>query len=508
MVTGADERCACGAALASDQRYCLACGAATARAASLRAAAFGGGGAEAPLAHGLSVGAADASAAGTTLPAAGRVRLPGFAREFPAGAATAVFAIVLGTSAWAGARVTAAPLPPAPIYAYAAAPAPGPGAPAASALPAAPAGALAAGDDAVSDLIGDGSALPAGGDATALATPAATPAPNSAPADSADPAPTDEDAPTPEAIAPTRDRVVVVSLPQLPYDALADPAGPAPYLAGELAKQGTLLRGFTATSASVLASRIALLTGQAPNSATLDGCPATAPLAPGTLGADDQAAGSGCLYSADVFAAGDLLASSDRDWRVYASTPGADCAPLPADAPWPADRPVPLLLGAFTGQPACAERLAPLRALANDLRADRGPALSYVQLDAPDPLAVDQALRELMPEVLAALRSATASAVMLVPSASPQGGADADRSACCARPWITDQATGGGGRTGALVISSAAQAGAVIDGAVDHYDVLKTISVALGVRPLGYAARDEVTGLPAELWQRNGVGAP
>lgn len=506
----ADAFCGCGAGLASDQRYCLRCGAPTGLADARRAGLFGGEVQSTP--RGSDVAGFGVAGEQLTPPRsnvagfavarrASRVRLPGLGAELPIGGATAIFALVLGTSAWAGARATSPPLPIGPAYAYAAAPAGGSGA-----APLAPPTLLTPADDLAGDAasvaladdtLGDSAiaGTTAGSDSTTNSTD------STEAAGDGDDASGDGDEPAADtAQTPTLERVVVISLPELPYDALGDPAGPAPYLSGEVVSSGAFLRSFSATSSSPLASRIALLSGQAPNARTREACSTVDPLTPGTVGDDEQAAGDGCLYSADVFTAGDLLAASDRGWRIYSDASAADCAPLAAGSPWPAGRPAPLAFGTVTSAADCATRLAPTSQLATDLGAKDAPALSYVELAAGSPSDVDAALRELLPKLSEALKPVENAAILIVPSATPEAGDATDRSACCSRPWVTDQATGGGGRTGAVLISPLAKAGSVLDEPLDHFDVLKTVSQSLGIRPLGYAGRDEVKGLPREAW--------
>jgi len=52
------------------------------------------------------------------------------------------------------------------------------------------------------------------------------------------------------------------------------------------------------------------------------------------------------------------------------------------------------------------------------------------------------------------------------------------------------------------VLSPLAGAGAFVNTPVDHYDLLKTISLGLGLRAPGYAGRKEVSGLPKTTWAR------
>ena len=39
-----------------------------------------------------------------------------------------------------------------------------------------------------------------------------------------------------------------------------------------------------------------------------------------------------------------------------------------------------------------------------------------------------------------------------------------------------------------------------VDDQLDHYDLLKTVALGLGVTPPGNAARKQVTGLPRAVW--------
>ncbi len=500
------ERCSCGTTLAAEQRYCLRCGAATAQAQAVR----------------RSLAAALQPQAITAGPSsAPRVRVALSARqatELPLRAATLAFALVLGSAAWSAAEIVS---PGTGIRATAVALAPAPGG---SAAPPAPAAAVT-GSGAVAAATAT-STEPASEpevETPIVAEPTATPATADAATDETSETESDAaddtgqgDAPatTDTATTPPLSRVIVLSLPAMPYESIADPAGPAPYLSGELAGKGATLRAFHAAAPTTLASNVALLSGQAPNAATLAGCPMVADVAPGTVGDDDQAAGDGCRYSTDVFTVGDLLASTDRTWRVYSEdAAGAACSPPADGAPFPAGLPAPLAFRTVADDPGCAQRFVGMDRLASDLQNTKtAPALSYAEIRGcqsdgsacrpEDPAAVDASLRRIVPDLLRSTADDDQTAILLVPSHAPEEASD--RAACCSdRPWLKgDASSAGGGRTGALVLSPLVRAGSVIDGAVDHLDALKTVALALNVRAPGYAGREEVKGFPRETWER------
>ncbi len=513
-------RCHCNAALAPDQRYCLRCGAATTVARASRE----------HLLAAIDRPAAVVAESGA-LPNQRVALFPGRASDLSMRTATLAFAVVLGTAAWAGAQV-AGPVTAAPRTVALAA------AQQASAGPAAAAPTIST--PATSGSLSTVPDLPAEADDTLpaatteptdeLATPASTePAadtPDSADnaADSAaeagDAGDDTQAAGTPDddavaATTPILERVVVVVTPPVGYAAIADPAGPAPYLAGELASKGALLRGFHGVAPSAAASGVALLSGQGPNEATLAGCPTSSDLAPATIGDDEQAAGTGCRYPSDVFTVADLLGSTSRSWRAYAEDDAAaSCAPTPDGAPASPTQPAVLAFRSLTDSAACASSVVSTDRLATDFAsAKSAPTFSYVAIGGcndgsactPDDVgAVDASLREIVPAITGSAAYDDKTAVLILPSHAPQTSPAPDRSACCTdRPWITgDAATAGGGRTGAVVLSPLVRPGAVLDEALDQYDALRTISTALAVRPLGYAGRAEVKGFPRETWEQ------
>ncbi len=353
------------------------------------------------------------------------------------------------------------------------------------------------------------------GDATAPAADDTTPA-----GDDTTPAGGDDDTTAADTPAtPPLGHVWLISLTGQGYETLFDPEGQGPYLAKDLTKRGTLLSRYFGVTTGGLANGVALASGQGPNTATQADCPAVAEMTPGTIGKDEQAGGTGCLFSTDVFSVADLLAARTRTWRAYAGaldTSGACPKPV-AGSPFPAPRVPFLAFRTITEDATCADRVTGLGRLASDLGAAKTtPAYSYI---VPGPCedgstapcapgtaaglpAADAFLRRTVPPILASPAYKDGGAIVIFGDQAPQGGQGADTSACCdTRPWQgKDITTAGGGRTGALVLSPFVKGGAVVDAPLDHYDLLKTVALGLELSPPGYAARKEVTGLPRETW--------
>jgi len=507
----------CGGTLAADQRYCLNCGTANAAAS-------------APDVRDLLAPPEQERVAPTAAlarPAASRISLlPGW--DVSLTLAVAVFAFVLGIGAWAGARTTSGGTPAAPI-AIAAAPAPV----AAIAHSSAPSTTTtdttgSAATDVTSVPATDTAATPVDSTTSAGSGSGGTGGGGDSTSSTGDGSsgsgttqPSSGDGTNDTATTPPLKHVWVISLADQGYDTLFDPAGGAPYLAKDLAAKGTVLSHYNGVTTGGMADGVALVSGQGPNAATQAGCPSVSDVTPGTVGADDQSEGTGCLYSTDVFSIADLLAVRKLTWHAYAGAlDSAGACPKPvAGAAFPAPRVPFLAFHTIIDDASCADRVTGLAPLAGDLAsAKTTPAFSYI---VPGPCEDGSAtpctpgtaaglppanafLKRIVPPILASPAYADAGAIVILADEAPQGADGADTSACCAkRPWQgSTLATAGGGRTGALVLSPLAGAGAFVNTPVDHYDLLKTMALGLGLRPPGYAGRKEVSGLPKKTWAR------
>jgi phosphatidylinositol-3-phosphatase len=127
--------------------------------------------------------------------------------------------------------------------------------------------------------------------------------------------------------APAIHHVFVVMLAQTDVAALARDAGSAPYLAGTLAKRGTLLTGYQTIAQGELANQIALLSGQGPTQQMLADCPAFADVTPDKLGADSQQLGDGCVEPPEAGTIADELHGAGQTWRAYVEDQTAGGAP-------------------------------------------------------------------------------------------------------------------------------------------------------------------------------------
>jgi hypothetical protein len=94
---------------------------------------------------------------------------------------------------------------------------------------------------------------------------------------------------------------------------------PAPYLAHELAGKGALLRNYYGIGHNSLDNYIALISGQAPNLATMGDCTKFTEFAldQPKLDENGQAIGSGCVYPPMVQMIGDQLETAGKSWRGY-----------------------------------------------------------------------------------------------------------------------------------------------------------------------------------------------
>ena len=109
------------------------------------------------------------------------------------------------------------------------------------------------------------------------------------------------------------------------YETAFGESSPAPYLAKTLAEKGELLSNYYAVTRGDLANEIALVSGQGPTPATAANCPEREDVAPGTLDpVSGQVQGDGCVYPAEAQALPDLLAASQKTWKVYAGDPHSE----------------------------------------------------------------------------------------------------------------------------------------------------------------------------------------
>ena len=111
--------------------------------------------------------------------------------------------------------------------------------------------------------------------------------------------------------------VFVVMLDDEPYATVFGPASPAHYLTGTLEKKGELLVRYYAVAHEQLANGIALFSGQGPTPQTAENCPTYEDVTPGTVGAEGQVSGSGCVYPSATQTLAGQLTAKHLTWKAY-----------------------------------------------------------------------------------------------------------------------------------------------------------------------------------------------
>jgi phosphatidylinositol-3-phosphatase len=242
------------------------------------------------------------------------------------------------------------------------------------------------------------------------------------------------------------------------------PSSPAPYLSKTLPHEGELLENYYAVAGGELANGVALVSGQGPTPQTAADCPLYTDLTPGTVGAEGQVQGSGCVYPRPTLTLGNQLSDDGKTWRAYvegieAGGPGqpATCrhptlgAADPFNVPTPGDAYVTwrnpwVYFHSIIDTSACAQDDVGLGQLAKDLRQARStPTLAYIVPDrchdgsqapcapgAPAGLpAAETFLRTVVPEIEASAAYKEGGLIAITFDQAPQTGPGADSSGCC-----------------------------------------------------------------------------
>jgi hypothetical protein len=453
VISVTDPCVACGAALATDQRFCLECGHRTL------------------LPWPLEVRAQRSIAP----PARPPVRLPGKRLTSALTAAFLLAGVGAGYAAGpqaagpvvVGRRVVAVVAPPA-VAATPPAPAPVADTPSSSSSPSPPAAPV---DEASSSSSGASTA----DEPVPTTPPAADPVEPAATAPSADPEPAPAVPARPK--LPKIDHVWVVALAAQGYrDAFGDRAASS-YLAHDLRGQGALLTRIDTLSRSAPGNGVALLGGQAPTPEQGAGCIDDTPVVDG----------HGCVEPATVTTLPGQLTEKGLTWKGYVEGLGpAGCRDEP-----PALRPRnPFAsFASITRDPVCASNVVGLERLAPDLdQADQTPAFSYIVPDAchdgsaapcsegaPAGLpAAEPFLRDVVARIQATKAYADGGLIVVLFDGGPPPQEDP-------RPGQT---------TGALLVSPFVQPGATIEQHYDPASVLRSFEDLFGLERLGLAAQD------------------
>ncbi|MEP7098748.1 MAG: alkaline phosphatase family protein [Dokdonella sp.] len=318
--------------------------------------------------------------------------------------------------------------------------------------------------------------------------------------------------------------VFIIVLENQPFDTTFGAQSPAPYLAHELTAQGALLRQYFGIGHLSLDNYIALISGQAPNSATQADCGVFSEFVPSqvALDADGQLRGTGCVYPTSVKTLADQLEAAGLDWKGYMEDMGKDPAreaaacghaaigtqdvtnrATPKDQYADKHNPFVYFHSIIDDPPRCERHVVNLVGLTHDLQrvattpnyAFITPSLCHDGHDAPckngEPgglLSADAFLRDWVPRIL---NSPAFKQDGLLAITFDEGMHDS--TACCGERGLTDgPAPGldgpGGGRIGAVLIGPSIKPGTVSDQPYNHYALLRWTEDNFGLRHLGYAA--------------------
>jgi hypothetical protein len=347
--------------------------------------------------------------------------------------------------------------------------------------------------------------------------------------------------------------VFVVMLDDEPYATVFGPASPAHYLTGTLEKKGELLVRYYAVAHEQLANGIALLSGQGPTPQTAQNCPTYENMTPGTVGAEGQVSGQGCVYPSATRTLAGQLTAKHLTWKAYvegmdegAGAAGIGAAPASPAATGACEHPA---LGAAdptsaltppAGQayatwrnpfvyfhsvidsPECASDDVGLSSLKGDLASSKStPSFSYIvpgRCDDGDTTpcaagqtggmaAADGFLQKVVPEILGSKAYKENGLLAITVDEAPSSGEYADSSSCCGQPRFPNLpapasaiGTPGGGQVGALLLSPFIKGGNLEQGTYNHFSLLRTVEDFFGLAHLGYAGGPGVSSFSPSLF--------
>jgi phosphatidylinositol-3-phosphatase len=326
---------------------------------------------------------------------------------------------------------------------------------------------------------------------------------------------------------PAIGHVFVIVLENKDYDQSFGPQAKSPQLAQVLPSQGVLLSQYYGVAHNSLPNYIAMVSGQGPNPVTQSDCQIYQEFFPGTIGADGQALGFGCVYPSTVKTVADQLTAAGLTWGGYmedmgnTTTADTTCRHPALNSPdstqsatatdqYAARHNPFVYFHSIIDGPDCHARDVPLDRLQVDLQSvDTTPNLTFITPDLcsdghDEPCAdgrpggyasIDAFLKEWVPRIEGS-PAYQADGALIVTFDESESGAEG----CCVQdhpntPNAGGQTLGpGGGRTGTVVVSRFVAPGTTSDKPYNHYSFLRTIEDLFGLSPLGYAARSTAFG--------------
>jgi phosphatidylinositol-3-phosphatase len=328
--------------------------------------------------------------------------------------------------------------------------------------------------------------------------------------------------------------VFVIVLENKGFDETFGPSSPAPYLSKQLTAQGELLSQYYGIGHASLDNYIAMVSGQAPAIDTQADCQFYSDLLPGTLLADGQAFGEGCVYPAAAKTVADQLAAKGLSWRGYMEDMASNCLhPAPnsfdqtqtatAASQYAARHNPFVYFHSLLDSGACAANDVPLGQLDSDLAsASTTPNFAFVTPDlcndghdatcadgGPGGLpAADAFLQTWVPKITGSPAWAEGSLLIVTFDEAESG----DASSCCGEmpgpnspnPGGTSQGSGGG-RVGAVLLSRFVRPGSTNPTPYNHYSLLASIEDVFGLSRLADAGQAGLQAFGPDVYNAPGL---
>ncbi|MDX6582521.1 MAG: phosphatidylinositol-3-phosphatase [Solirubrobacterales bacterium] len=331
--------------------------------------------------------------------------------------------------------------------------------------------------------------------------------------------------------------VFTIVLENKNYDETFGDTPGSTYLAQTLPAKGQLLTQYYGTGHFSLGNYITMISGQSENPSTQSDCNAGFnEVAPGTIVADGQALGTGCVYPAQALTVADQLEEAGKTWRAYMEDMGNDvrrdggtsCAhpqigatdkaqsASPTDQYATRHNPFVYFHSIIDDDLSCVTHVVNLDRLKRDLKKPR-KTRNYTFItpdlcsDAHDKECADPAqpggyagidafLRAWVPRILKS-KAYQRNGLLIVAFDESESGAGS----CCFVPSgpntpLQGIQGPGGGQTGAVLISPFIKPGTINDEPYNHYDYLHSVEDIFGLDYLGYAAHDGVRSFGADVF--------
>jgi hypothetical protein len=357
--------------------------------------------------------------------------------------------------------------------------------------------------------------------------------------------------------------VFIIVLENEGFETTFGPHSPAVYL-NSLTQRGALLDHYYGIGHASLDNYIAMISGQGPNPVTQGDCQSFVDFDTTKTARNGQVIGRGCVYPASTQTIAGQLERKGLSWKAYEEDMGGDPARESAVCGHPAlgaadgtqhaekndqyaTRHNPFVyFHGIIDKPACAAHVVNLTALRADLKsADQTPNYAFITPnlchDGHDGakgkpcvdgepgglVSADAFLRGLVPDILASPAFKDGGLLIVTfdesdldarrdPVTKKVTLTGGDAEACCEEPASPNIAAGdkvfgapdrgpgifgpGGGRIGAVLISSAVAPGTVSHRPYNHYALLRTIEDLFRLKHLGYAGQPGLQGFGPDVF--------